>query len=119
MRFLSFFLLASLVALAVVIYEVKYETGALEKRVAELRVGVRKERDSIAVLRAEWSHLNRPERVERLARKHLGLKPLGARQMITIDQLPTRWSGPTPGSAAEPETGIGAQARRQPDSAIR
>ncbi len=119
MRILSFLLLAALVALAVVIYQVKYQTRALEKQVAELRLGVQKERSAIAVLRAEWSHLNRPERVERLARKHLGLKPLGARQMIALDQIPTRWSEPTSDSNAEPASDIGAEARRQPVSAMR
>lgn len=119
MRILSFLLLACLAALAVVIYEVKYETRGLEKRVAELRSSVREERDAIAVLRAEWSHLNRPERVERLARKHLGLRPLAARQMITIDQFPTRWTAPASGSGAALETGSGADALRQPVSAVR
>lgn len=87
MRIFNLFLLGCLVALSFLIYEVKYETGAMEEKVASLKVGIRRERDAIAILRAEWSHLNRPERVERLARKHLGLEPVQARQMMTLEQL--------------------------------
>lgn len=118
MRLVSVFLFAALVALAVVIYQVKYQTRALEARAAEIRLSVGKERDAIAVLRAEWSHLNRPERVERLARKHLGLKPLSARQMITLDRVPTRWSSPTSDPNARPEGGAVADARRRSASAM-
>lgn len=87
MRILNLFLLGCLIALSFLIYEVKYETGAMEEEVASLKTGIRRERDAIAILRAEWSHLNRPERIERLARKHLGLEPVHARQLVTLEQL--------------------------------
>lgn len=87
MRVLIGLLLAGLVGLALLIYEVKYETGVLDARAEELNKAVQEERDAIAVLRAEWSLLNRPERVERLARKYLGLEPLQAQRLITLDGL--------------------------------
>lgn len=87
MRIFNLFLVGCLIALSFLIYEVKYETGMMEEQVASLKLGIRRERDAIAILRAEWSHLNRPERVERLARKHLGLDPVQARQMMTLEQL--------------------------------
>lgn len=90
MRILSLFLIGCLAVLSFLIYEVKYETGAMEEKVASLRHAIRVERDAIAILRAEWSHLNRPERIERLARKHLGLEPVKARQMVTMEQLTQR-----------------------------
>lgn len=100
MRIVSLFLIGCLVALSFVIYEVKYETREMNDRVAALRLDIKKERDAIGVLRAEWSHLNRPKRVERLARKHLGLKPVNARQVMTASQLGgLRGTGRGPGSA--------------------
>jgi cell division protein FtsL len=87
MRIVSLLLMSCLVALSYAMYEVKYDTAEMEDQVAGLRLKVQKERDAIAILRAEWSHLNRPERVERLARKHLGMVPVRARQMITMEQL--------------------------------
>lgn len=86
MRVINLLLAGCVITFAFVIYELKYETAELSERVAELRESIRGERDAVAVLRAEWSHLNRPDRVERLARKHLGLEPLKARQLLTISQ---------------------------------
>lgn len=86
MRVVNILLAAFVVASAFVIYELKYESRALTDRVAELKSSIRVERDAVAVLRAEWSHLNRPERVARLARQHLGLKPLKANQILTSRQ---------------------------------
>ena len=86
MRIFNLILVGSIVALAFVIYEQKYESEALVVRVAEMKQSISSERDAVAVLRAEWSYLNRPERVERLARKHLGLRPLTAKQLLTARQ---------------------------------
>jgi cell division protein FtsL len=85
MRIVTFFLATILVALAAVIYQVKYETRSLDNRVASLQRGIAEERDVIAILRAEWSHLNRPARLERLARAHLGLRPIQGNQISTDD----------------------------------
>ena len=81
MRIVTFFLATILVALAAVIYQVKYETRSLDKRVTSLQRDIAEERDVIAILRAEWSHLNRPARLERLARAHLGLGPIKTSQI--------------------------------------
>lgn len=86
MRVFNLLLVGCVVAFAYVIYELEYETQALDERAAELRQSIRVERDAIAVLRAEWSHLNRPERIEKLARKHLGLKPTTGSQLVTANQ---------------------------------
>lgn len=86
MRVFNLLLVGCVVAFAYVIYELKYETQALDQRAADLRQSIRVERDAIAVLRAEWSHLNRPERIEKLARKHLGLAPMKGSQFVTATQ---------------------------------
>jgi len=86
MRVINLFLVGCVVALSFVIYQQKYESQAMDRRVAELRRAIDGERDAVAVLRAEWSHLNRPKRIERLARKYLGLRPLKASQILTARQ---------------------------------
>jgi cell division protein FtsL len=78
------------VALAYVIYQVKYETRALDAEIASLNNKIDEERDAIAVLRAEWSLLNRPERIERLARKYLKLAPAKPIQLVTVDTVSDR-----------------------------
>lgn len=119
MRFLSAFLLSGLLGLAYGIYQIKYDTRDLDTRVAELRRAIQEERDSVAVLRAEWSHLNRPERVERLARKHLGLEPLKSQQIVSSEQLVSLRRLAPDGEAAKPLGKDDAPAARRPVSLVR
>lgn len=87
LRFVNSCLLLGLIALAYVIYQVKYETRALDAEIAKIGKEIEAERDAIAVLRAEWSLLNRPERIERLAKKHLKLAPSDPHQLVTVDSV--------------------------------
>ncbi|MHA1597219.1 MAG: cell division protein FtsL [Alphaproteobacteria bacterium] len=80
---LLFLLLAG--ALSVALFSVKYQVQDLEQELSGLNRSITSERKSIHVLKAEWSHLNNPERLDRLARKHLGMKPIVPAQMKTID----------------------------------
>jgi len=90
LRFVNICLVLGLVALAYVIYQVKYEARALDEEIASLGKEIDTERDSLAVLRAEWSLLNRPERIERLAQKYLKLAPVQPRQLVTLDSVTDR-----------------------------
>ncbi len=90
LRFVNICLVLGLVALAYVIYQVKYEARALDEEIASLGKEIDTERDSLAVLRAEWSLLNRPERIERLAQKYLKLAPIQPRQLVTLDSVTDR-----------------------------
>jgi cell division protein FtsL len=87
LRFVNVCLVLCLVALAYVIYEVKYESRALDAEIAALQKDIEVERDAVAVLRTEWSLLNRPERIERLAEKYLKLAPAKPNQLVTLDTL--------------------------------
>jgi cell division protein FtsL len=85
LRFFNICLSLALVVLAYVIYQVKYDTRAFDVDIAALSKDIEAERDSVAVLRAEWSLLNRPERIERLAEKYLDLAPPKPRQMLALE----------------------------------
>lgn len=87
MRLLNIFLVFSVIALAVVIYRVSYDARGHDHRIAELRAAIEQERDAIALARAEWSLLNRPERIERLATKFLNLQPAKAEQVVTYEGI--------------------------------
>jgi cell division protein FtsL len=90
LRFVNICLVLGLVALAYVIYQVKYESRGLDAEIASLGKRIDEERDAIAVLRAEWSLLNRPERIERLAHKYLKLAPAKPAQLLTVDTVSDR-----------------------------
>ena len=90
MRLLNFCVLVLLVAAAAYVYEIKFESTLRAERVAKMRADVRRERDAIAALRAEWAALENPARVQGLVRRHLPLRPADARQYDQLDRLPER-----------------------------
>ncbi len=90
MRVLNFLVIAALVAAAAHVYRIKFESTRQMERIAELRTEIRREQDTIATLRAEWSKLDTPARIQELAIRHLQLKPVDPRQFDTLRNLPAR-----------------------------
>lgn len=78
------------VAVAFGLYQVKYEVQRLEEELRQVRGDIRRDRVALHVLEAEWAYLNRPERLERLAEKHLDMGPAGAQQVAAVTALPPR-----------------------------
>lgn len=90
LRFVNICLVLGLVALAYGIYQVKYQARGLDAEIGALGKRIDDERDAIAVLRAEWSLLNRPERIDRLAQKYLKVAPAKPLQLVTLDTVTNR-----------------------------
>jgi hypothetical protein len=90
MRFLHLCVLALLIAAAAYVYEIKFESTLRGERVAKMRGDIQRERDAIAALRAEWSTLENPARIQGLARRHLRLRPPDSAQYDSLDRLPER-----------------------------
>ena len=84
------------------VYKIKYESTLQAEKVAKLRGEVRREQEEIATLRAEWARLDRPDRIQDLARRHLTLKPLEAPQYDKLDRLPERPVDIVPPGSADP-----------------
>ena len=101
-RLLHVVVLAALVLAAADVYKIKYESTLQAEKVAKLRADVRREQDAIANLRAEWSKLDRPDRLQVLAQRHLTLEPLEARQFDALDRLPARPIELVPPGTADP-----------------
>ncbi|MGH6735831.1 MAG: cell division protein FtsL [Methyloceanibacter sp.] len=112
LRFVNICLVLGLVALAYVIYQAKYEARALDERIIVLKMEIEEEREALAVLRAEWGLLNRPERIERLAKKYLKLAPAHPQQLVILDEVtssnleqkPALPVAPTQAAALKPAT---------------
>jgi len=90
LRFVHVLVVAALVFAAADVYKIKFDSTLQAERVAKLRAEVRRERDAIAALRATWSELDNPERLQGLARRHLPLKPVDVSQYDALDRLPER-----------------------------
>lgn len=90
LRLLHVLVVAALVFAAADVYKIKFDSTLQAERVAKLRAEVRHERDMIAALRATWSELDNPERLQALARRHLTLRPIDTAQYDALDRLPER-----------------------------
>lgn len=75
---------------AVGLYHINYQVEALEAELKQVRSDIKRERERLDVLEAEWSYLNRPARLARLAATHLDMETLQPDQIVRIGQLPPR-----------------------------
>jgi hypothetical protein len=89
-RFLHLLAISALIASAAYAYSIKYDTLYYAEKVAKLRSQIQRERDAIQVLKAEWSHLNKPDRLQAAVEKHLDLQPMAITQMARFSDLPER-----------------------------
>jgi cell division protein FtsL len=82
--------IGALVSSAFYAYTIKYETTLEAEQLQKIRMKAQRERDAIAVLKAEWQYLNRPDRVQALAERHLDLQPFSVTQVVRISDIPNR-----------------------------
>ena len=77
-----------LIGSAAYVYGVKYRTIYASEQLVKTRHLIAKEKDAINLLRAEYAHLARPDRVQALADAKLGMQPLSLSQIATVNDLP-------------------------------
>jgi hypothetical protein len=102
LRLFNIMVVAALIGSAAWVYKIKFEATVQAESVARLRSEIRRERDSIATLRAEWSRLDSPERLQELAQRHLKLRPVEFAQYDGLDNLPERPKPIVPPGTADP-----------------
>ena len=74
-------------------FGVKHEAGLLEDQLRLVEREIAHERDTIALLEADWSLLNQPYRLQRIAaafEDELGLRPFAPEQIVAPDELPAQ-----------------------------
>ena len=97
-RFISVTGVALLALICFELYNGVSRVQGQERELAGLKSAVVTEREAMRVLKAEWSYLNQPERLQTLAREHLPLAPTGASQIVVLASLPLRASSGVPSS---------------------
>lgn len=95
-RTLDMALVAVMIAAAAMTYKIKHDAEGRLTEIRKLRVAIQQEKDTIELLRADWSLLTQPVRLQALAERYgeeLGLKPLAARAIVDASDLPVRDQG--------------------------
>jgi hypothetical protein len=90
MRLLNFMVIAALILAASFVYKIKFDSTLQAERVGKIAGELRRERNAIATLRAEWAKLDTPGRIQGLAERHLALRPVVPTQFDSLDRLPDR-----------------------------
>ena len=90
MRPATLILLIAAGAAGAALFRVSYDVSALDERLQTLNRQIVADQQAIHVLRAEWSFLNQPARLEELSRRYLDLQPLAGAQIAGAAALPVR-----------------------------
>ena len=89
-RLFNMLAVIALIVSAIYTNSVKYEALAHHEDVRKLNAAIKKEREAISILNAEWTMLNRPERLQKLVDKHINLQQLDMRQLARLAEIPER-----------------------------
>lgn len=73
------------------LFHFKQEVQLLERRLAAIDKTAADDRRAIGVLEAEWTYLNRPERLARLAKRYLRLQQVTPNNVRVFSELPYRF----------------------------
>ena len=79
-----------LLASAAYVYKIKYESIAFARDISKLEKQIAQEKGLIARRKAEWQHLNSPERVQALADTYAGMHPMSVDQIVRWQDIPDR-----------------------------
>lgn len=76
----------------------KNQVHELETELSRINQNIQKDVKSIHVLKAEWSHLNSPSRLRKLAAEHISLNKVRAEQIINYSALPFQYENGSTGN---------------------
>lgn len=91
------------VASGFALFSIAFAVEDLESELAAINRNIERERESLHVLQAEWTYLNRPDRIEDLASQllpHLN-QPM-VEQLVALDDIPLPSAIPPSAALATP-----------------
>lgn len=89
-RILNVLAIVALIGSAVYAYSIKYQTIFYAEQIVHLQHEIRAQKNGIGMLRADFAHLSRPERIAALADRFLDMQEPSLMQIVRIDGLPEK-----------------------------
>lgn len=89
LRLLNVVLVCGVIGVAVWLYQLKYGARDTVAEIAALESAIAQAQQDIILLKAEWSHVTRPDRIQVLARRHLELEGVQPSQIIKEHAIST------------------------------
>ena len=89
----NFIFVGLVLVVAAATYIVKYGSKIEHSNVAKLEREIQTEKEAIDILKANWSLLTNPSRIQKLAKQHedeLQLEYMKPQQIVDFDQIPLR-----------------------------
>ena len=84
LKLANFTLVLVTLGTASVLYNLEHTTRGQERTIAKAKAEMVDSAEAIKLLKAEWSSLTRPDRLQRLAEEQLKLQPVKATQIISV-----------------------------------
>ena len=103
-RMIAVIWLGAVAAMAWGLFQVKNEVRSLEAELHKTRWATKSDRETIEILKAEWSYLNQPARIADLATRHLELVPLDNNRIVELSELSSRLSPQFDGEVPSPDS---------------
>jgi hypothetical protein len=92
-RLFNLILLTAMIVGAAVTYDMKHKAELAADRVAALQSAVAREKNDIVLLKAEWSMLTQPSRLQatvQMYADHFQFQPFSPDQIASIDEIPLK-----------------------------
>ena len=101
-----------LVVASITLFYTAEQVQSLKSELSNIEHSIEREGQAIKVITAEWHYLNRPDRLARLAERHLKMGPTTFRHRVSLRQVPERQSR----TLAQMGAQMGAQTAAQNDN---
>ena len=92
-RALNLGMLALTIMICFGLYRVTHAAQEREGDLKRVEAQITEQQRAIDVLKAEWTHLSQPGKVQAMAARYLNLQPMKATQIAYLNEIPMRPEG--------------------------
>jgi cell division protein FtsL len=106
LKLANFMLVIATLVTASTLYALEHKTRGQERDIARAKAAMVDHAEAIKLLKAEWSSLTRPERIQQMAEKTLGMKRVEPDQFVSEAEVVSRIEAIATANAPKKDNGI-------------